>query len=251
MAKKKRPSASSAAASKLDAAVAGALEGKSVDEPDIEESLKDLLDKGIDEGDEKLGGLSEDLLDYIPGSETKKTAGEYLDKGRSSLKEALSLSPGKKSEKGETAEEAPRPEIYVAFHFSVTFQPPEEDPFSVMFSEVSGMSVQLQTEDLTEGGENTFTYPLPKPPKYETLKLKRAMVKDGKKLIEWAKHAIDDFIIEPWGVEVSLLDENHTAIRTWNFTNAYPVKLSVSELGASKNEIVMETIELAYQYFRG
>ena len=36
----------------------------------------------------------------------------------------------------------------------------------------------------------------------------------------------------------------------WSFIKAWPVKWVVADLKATDNAIVIETIELAYQYFR-
>ena len=50
-------------------------------------------------------------------------------------------------------------------------------------------------------------------------------------------------------VLVSIKDYGNSSVKTWSFENAYPVKLIVSELSASKNEAVIETLELAYRRF--
>jgi hypothetical protein len=55
--------------------------------------------------------------------------------------------------------------------------------------------------------------------------------------------------IEPTDVLLSLLDAGGNALMSWKFVNAWPVKWSVSHLAADKNELVVETIELAYSYF--
>ena len=40
------------------------------------------------------------------------------------------------------------------------------------FQEVSGLSVEIETEELKEGGENRFSYKLPKRAKYPNLVLR-------------------------------------------------------------------------------
>ena len=39
-------------------------------------------------------------------------------------------------------------------------------------------------------------------------------------------------------------------VRVWNLINAYPVKWSVSDLNATANAFVVESMQLSYQYFR-
>jgi phage tail-like protein len=69
-------------------------------------------------------------------------------------------------------------------------------------------------------------------------------------LIKWFVDAIENFEFTPSTVAVKLLDHNHEPLVTWNFIKAWPVKWTVSDFKATENSIVVETIELAYQYFR-
>ncbi|MEO5562048.1 MAG: phage tail protein, partial [Chitinophagaceae bacterium] len=44
-------------------------------------------------------------------------------------------------------------------------------------------------------------------------------------------------------------DEADQPVAIWNIVAAYPLKWSTSDLKANDNSIVIESIELAYQYF--
>ena len=116
------------------------------------------------------------------------------------------------------------------------------------FQEVSGLNAKLGTEDIKEGGENRFSYRFPTPAKYENLVLKRGMLV-GSPLINWVRDGIEQFKFTPKLVVVSLLNENAQPLATWNFINAYPVAFKISEFKAQENAIVLETLELAYNYF--
>lgn len=116
------------------------------------------------------------------------------------------------------------------------------------FQDVTGINVKLGTEDVKEGGENRFVHRLPTPPKYENLILKRGML-TGSPLITWARAAVEQFTFTPKTVTVNLLDENASPLATWNFVNAYPLSLHISDLKAQENALVIETLELAYDYF--
>jgi phage tail-like protein len=117
------------------------------------------------------------------------------------------------------------------------------------FQEVSGLSAEIGTEDLQVGGENRFSYRLPTRAKYNNLILKRGMLRDSG-LISWFTNAIEDFEFKPADVIVYLLNENHEVTSSWTFIQAYPLKWTISDLKAMDNSLVIETIELAYQYFR-
>ena len=117
------------------------------------------------------------------------------------------------------------------------------------FQDVSGLTAEMGIEEIQEGGENRFSHRLPTRAKYANLILKRGMLTDSG-LIKWFVDAIENFEFTPSTVMVKLLDENHQPLVTWNFIKAWPVKWVVSDFKAAENSIVVETIELAYQYFR-
>ncbi len=136
----------------------------------------------------------------------------------------------------------------LGFHFNVQFQF-DSGPVNIGFQDVSGIGVDLETESITEGGENRFTYKLPIRAAYTNLVLKRAMITSGD-LISWCNDAIENLDISPVSVVVSLLNEQHEPLKSYAFINAYPLKWSVSNFNAESNNLVIETIELYYQFFR-
>ena len=125
-------------------------------------------------------------------------------------------------------------------------------PVELAFRDVSGLSIELQTEEVRSGGENLMSYKLPKPIKYGTLKLSRALKgqENMDRITDWAEKAIYYMDIKLKTVQVSLLNEKHVPVRTWSFVDAYPVKLNISEMNATKSEISIETLELVYKYSR-
>ncbi len=135
----------------------------------------------------------------------------------------------------------------VGFHFKVEFGVTQDKEFE--FQSVSGLSVDIETEEFAEGGENRFKHKLPVRTKFPNLVLKRGLVTNSD-LIGWCREAIEDFQFKPTGVMVKLLNEEHQPLKTWNVVHAYPVKWSVSDFNAEENSLVIETIELAYNYFK-
>lgn len=128
-----------------------------------------------------------------------------------------------------------------AFHFLVSIG--DED---LGFKEVSGLGIELETEDVLEGGGFNYVYRLPKPAKAKNLVLKRAMQQCPDELYTWIHDAIIDFKFDLREVLVMMVDENDTIIKGWKFLNAYPVKATYSGLDSTKNELVIQTLELAY-----
>ena len=61
------------------------------------------------------------------------------------------------------------------FYYKVEFELSSE-PNDARFQSVSGLSVEYDTEEYKEGGENRFTHKLPVRTKYSDLVLKRGML---------------------------------------------------------------------------
>ncbi len=116
------------------------------------------------------------------------------------------------------------------------------------FQEVSGLSVKIAPKNVEEGGENRFVHRFPTPPNYENLILKRGML-IGSPLIKWAKNSFELFTFKPKIVNLNLLDHTGAPISTWRFVNAYPVGMKISDFKAQENSLVVETMELCFDYF--
>ncbi len=133
------------------------------------------------------------------------------------------------------------------FYYKVEFSG-NSNPNEARFQSVSGLSVEYDTEEYKEGGENRFTHKLPVRTKYNDLVLKRGMLTDSD-TIDWMLDAFRDRVFTPRTVTVILMNEQGEPLRTWNVTHAAPKKWSISDLNANENSIVVETLELTYQYF--
>ena len=136
----------------------------------------------------------------------------------------------------------------VAFHFKVDIEGITEGGNDIRFQEVSGLNATVGEFTFNEGGENRFVHRLPGRITYEKLVLKRGMLM-GSKLIAWFRDAVESFSFDPKEVIVTLLNQEHEPLEAWSFYQAYPVKWNISNFNAQNNEIVIETIELSFQYF--
>jgi phage tail-like protein len=136
----------------------------------------------------------------------------------------------------------------VGFHFKVEVLdlPPKDN--DVRFTEVGGLMAEIATEEMAEGGENRFIQRYPVRAKYPELVLKRGFFR-GSEIAVWIRNAVENFVIEPKNVDVKLLNEDHEPLFTWHLALAYPTKWAVSDLNASANAVVVETLQLSYQYF--
>lgn len=136
----------------------------------------------------------------------------------------------------------------LGFRFGVYFFAGGADHNSLdfRFKRVSGIASTVSTRTLNSGGQNLYSYKLPERVEHENLVLERGLAVRSPLAIEFDE-AMSMFRFSPSNVLVTLLDEAAEPIRSWLFTNAYPVKWSMSSLDADSNQVVVETMELAYQ----
>lgn len=132
----------------------------------------------------------------------------------------------------------------VKFQFSVKIG---SDEF--LFQEVTGLSSETQVIEYRVGNSKVFsTVKMPGIQKFGNVTLKKGMFKDDKKLWDmYNKIKMNTF--ERQTVVISLLDETNAVAMSWNLKNAFPTKMSISDMKADANEPAVETIELAHEGF--
>lgn len=137
-----------------------------------------------------------------------------------------------------------------AFYFTVSFSGKPQGVDS-SFREVSGISPEMETEAVVEGGENGYVLALPKGVKHPRLVLKRGIAPRESPLLQWCKSVLEGGLVQPIftkTVHLKLLNSTGAPLRVWSFANVYPVKLAVEAFNSTKNEVAVETIELSYSF---
>src|SRR6056297_197568 len=128
-----------------------------------------------------------------------------------------------------------------------------KDSDAVGFSEISGFSATLETEDIEAGGENMVGYSLPKQVTYSPLVLKRGMLNLKSELFDWINQTLFAETSKPLTtktVVVKLLDAtSEDPLLYWVFNGAYPSKWSTSGFKALNNELAIEELEIKYRSF--
>ena len=135
-----------------------------------------------------------------------------------------------------------------SFYFKVVFTL-TGGQVDTSFQDVSGISGELNVDEVEEGGENRFVHKLPKKVKHGNLVLKRGIATLNSPLVIWCKSVIEGDLsssIVTMPIMVYLMNEYKVPIRGWLFGNAYPVKWNIGDFNSTKNEVALETIELSY-----
>ncbi len=141
----------------------------------------------------------------------------------------------------------------VGFHFSVFFfDLPDEQEADIRFQSITGLDVQIEKETLKEGGENRFEHSIPGRSKYTALTLKRGILRpEHSGLTKWCQNAFQNRQIVPLSrVDIELLNEEHNILMQWELSHVWPVSWKVGELNAERGEVLIETLELNYNYYK-
>ena len=123
------------------------------------------------------------------------------------------------------------------------------NPIDTRFQRVSGFSAEVGTDPRTEGGENLYTHRLPNRINYNNLVLERGILIGSPLRLEFIA-ALSSFKFVPSNAMVTLFNELSVPVAGWLFMRTYPVKWSIPDFNANGNEVVIETMELAYSRFQ-
>jgi phage tail-like protein len=112
------------------------------------------------------------------------------------------------------------------------------------FTEVSGLSGELEVLSYNEGGRNDRVHKLPTRIKHPNLVLKR-----GVTALDSLQKWFDTNKTAPEMTNITLTMYNHalTPVRRWKFENAIPVKWTGPQFNVAQNQIATETIEIAHE----
>ena len=119
-----------------------------------------------------------------------------------------------------------------------------DDKEQAIFTEVSGLEMQMEVMEYEEGGNNGFVHHLPGRTKIGRLTLKRGMTCSNDFLNWQMQIASGD--IKRRNVSVAVFAASGEELVRWNFDNAYPVKWSGPAFDASGSAVAVETLELAH-----
>ena len=115
------------------------------------------------------------------------------------------------------------------------------------FSECSAITVETETFDYAEGGENTFVHRLPVRTKYGNITLKRGL-DSGQDLYHWFMRCIRQSgqRLERKNVTITIYDSELRPVETFQLHGAYPVKWTGPDLKADAGAVAIETLEFAH-----
>jgi len=120
------------------------------------------------------------------------------------------------------------------------------NPLDIRFQKVSGLSAEVKLDPpFGEGGQNVYSHRLPSRVEYGNLTLERGMVIGSPLNVEF-NMTMSLFEFNPSNVMVTLFSEESAPLAAWLFIRAFPVKWATSDLDATAESVVVDTMELSY-----
>ncbi len=118
------------------------------------------------------------------------------------------------------------------------------------FQECSGLTVEVEVQEYVEGGNNEFIHKLPGRMKYSNITLKRG-ISDNLQFASWRPRIEGGKIsVQPKNLSIILFDHAGQTVKTWEVSEAYPVKWTGPDMRASSMDVAIETLELAHRGWR-
>ena len=125
----------------------------------------------------------------------------------------------------------------------------ESEKISAQFKSVSGLTVNIDTEKLLENPDLEFKHSFPSRTQFPNLILKEGIL-ENYKVINWCKNAINQYQFYPTDIKIKLENGKREPVLAWNIIHAYPITWTLKKQKAEGNNIAINTIELAYNYFK-
>ena len=128
------------------------------------------------------------------------------------------------------------------FYFEVKW-----DTQVMSFQEVSGLDVEAQVIEYRHGDNPIFsTIKMPGIVQSGNVTMKKGVFVTDNKFWDWYNQ-IKMNTIKRVPVTISLLDEAGAPTMVWTLSNAWPTKITSTDLNAEGNEVAVEEIEIVHE----
>jgi len=118
---------------------------------------------------------------------------------------------------------------------------------NIPFQEVSGLEIEAQALTYRHGNSPVFSeINMPGIIKNSNVTMKKGVFANDNSFWDWY-HKIKMNTIERQNVVIKLLDEGGKPTMTWTLNNAWPTKISSTDLKSDANEVAVESIEIMHE----
>ena len=115
------------------------------------------------------------------------------------------------------------------------------------FTDITGLEVTTEKIEYRDGASPEYNkLQMPGMKSYGELTLKRGIFKGNNEFYTWwDTHALNK--VDRKDITISLLNEEHQAVIVWKVKNAWPTKVTSTELNSTGNEAAIETLVLTHE----
>jgi phage tail-like protein len=116
-----------------------------------------------------------------------------------------------------------------------------------IFISCEGLSLEVQTEDREEGGNNGFVWKLPVRLKYSNVKFTRPVGPGSAEIAKW--FADMGTTVKRTTAEITALTTQGKPLVTWKLDGVVPVRWQGPSFSAESPKVATETLEIAHHGF--
>ncbi len=128
------------------------------------------------------------------------------------------------------------------FHFEVQW-----GGTRIGFTEVTGLEITTEKIEYRDGASKEYhKIRMPGMQTFGDLTLKRGIFAGDNEFYDWW-NSVALNTIERRDITISLLNEDHDPVVIWKVKNAWPTKVTSTDLNSSGNETAIETLVLAHE----
>ena len=128
------------------------------------------------------------------------------------------------------------------FHFQIDW-----GGTRIGFTEVTGLDFSIDPIEYRYGTSPEYhKIKMPGMQKFSNITMKRGIFQSDNEYYAWI-NTVQLNTIERRDLTISLLNESHEPVVVWKVKNAWPVKLTSTDLKADGNEVAIESLELAHE----
>lgn len=118
---------------------------------------------------------------------------------------------------------------------------------NIPFQEVNGLDIEAKPIDYRHGNSPVFSkISMPGMVKNSNVKLKKGVFSKDSNFWDWYLK-IKNNTIERQNIVIKLLDEGGNPTMTWTLSNAWPIKITSTDLNADGSEVAIENMEIAHE----
>ena len=130
------------------------------------------------------------------------------------------------------------------FYFSVQLGDDKE----VTFQEVTGLQTETKVIEYRHGNSKQFsTIKMPGLTSVGNVTMKKGIFAKDSKFFAWFLETKERESFKRRVVVVNLLNKKGDPVITWTLSNAWPAKVTGTDLKSDGNDVAVESIEIAYE----